>query len=70
MRFPQVSEPSPALALAVTERVWDCVSLQWEWLGGEVAQRPERERPAGRPSAAVAERDTAHEGVPEEARAA
>lgn len=70
MRFPQVSEPSPALALAVTERVWDCVSLQWEWLGGEVAQRPERERPAGRPSAAVTERDTVHEGVPEEARAA
>jgi glycerol-3-phosphate dehydrogenase (NAD(P)+) len=32
--FPTVSEPSPALAASVTERVWACVSLQWEWLGG------------------------------------
>jgi 1-acyl-sn-glycerol-3-phosphate acyltransferase len=32
--FPSVAEPSPALAAAVTERVWACVSLQWEWLGG------------------------------------
>ena len=25
---------SPALASGVTERIWACVSLQWEWLGG------------------------------------
>jgi glycerol-3-phosphate dehydrogenase (NAD(P)+) len=34
LRFPLVSEPSPALAAAVTERIWPCVMLQWEWLGG------------------------------------
>ena len=34
MRFPRVERPSPALAGAVTERIWPCVMLQWEWLGG------------------------------------
>jgi glycerol-3-phosphate dehydrogenase (NAD(P)+) len=34
LRFPQVSEPSAQLAGAVTERIWPCVMLQWEWLGG------------------------------------
>ena len=34
LRFPHVAEPSPALATAVTERIWPCVMLQWEWLGG------------------------------------
>lgn len=34
LTFPVVSEPSPALATAVTERIWPCVMLQWEWLGG------------------------------------
>jgi 1-acyl-sn-glycerol-3-phosphate acyltransferase len=34
LHFPLVSEPSPALASAVTERIWPCVMLQWEWLGG------------------------------------
>ena len=34
LRFPQVADPSPALAGAVTDRVWPCVMLQWEWLGG------------------------------------
>jgi len=34
LRFPIVDEPSPALATAVTERIWPCVMLQWEWLGG------------------------------------
>ncbi len=34
LRFPQVKNPSPALAGAVTERIWPCVMLQWEWLGG------------------------------------
>jgi 1-acyl-sn-glycerol-3-phosphate acyltransferase len=34
LRFPQVDEPSPQLARAVTARVWPCIELQWEWLGG------------------------------------
>ena len=34
LRFPQVQRVSPALASAVTERIWPCVMLQWEWLGG------------------------------------
>jgi 1-acyl-sn-glycerol-3-phosphate acyltransferase len=44
--FPRVKQPSRALAKRVTERVWTCVNLQWEWLGGarascgEQAPRP------------------------------
>jgi 1-acyl-sn-glycerol-3-phosphate acyltransferase len=34
LTFPQVSEASPQLAAAVTDRIWPCVMLQWEWLGG------------------------------------
>jgi glycerol-3-phosphate dehydrogenase (NAD(P)+) len=34
LRFPQVEGASPALAGAVTDRIWPCVLLQWEWLGG------------------------------------
>lgn len=34
LRFPQVEDASPALAGAVTNRIWPCVMLQWEWLGG------------------------------------
>lgn len=33
--FPVVGEPSPKLAAGVTRRIWACVSLQWEWLGGD-----------------------------------
>jgi glycerol-3-phosphate dehydrogenase (NAD(P)+) len=32
--FPTVDEPSQSVALAVAGRIWACVSLQWEWLGG------------------------------------
>jgi 1-acyl-sn-glycerol-3-phosphate acyltransferase len=39
LTFPKVAEPSPALAAAVTERIWPCVALQWEWLGGLVPLR-------------------------------
>jgi len=42
--FPTVQEPSRAIAGAVTTRVWACVSLQWEWLGGAKAPRA---RPVG-----------------------
>ncbi len=38
LRFPTVESCSPALASGVTERIWACVSLQWDWLGG--ANRP------------------------------
>jgi glycerol-3-phosphate dehydrogenase (NAD(P)+) len=34
LTFPKVETPSPALAKAVTDRIWPCVELQWEWLGG------------------------------------
>jgi 1-acyl-sn-glycerol-3-phosphate acyltransferase len=34
LRFPQVDHASPQLAGAVTDRIWPCVMLQWEWLGG------------------------------------
>jgi 1-acyl-sn-glycerol-3-phosphate acyltransferase len=34
LRFPVVPDPSAALAGAVTNRIWPCVMLQWEWLGG------------------------------------
>jgi glycerol-3-phosphate dehydrogenase (NAD(P)+) len=34
LTFPHVPAPSPALAGAVTDRIWPCVELQWEWLGG------------------------------------
>jgi 1-acyl-sn-glycerol-3-phosphate acyltransferase len=37
--FPTVERTSPNLAAGVTQRVWACVSLQWEWLGGEKAPR-------------------------------
>ena len=41
LRFPRPERATPSLALGVTERIWACVSLQWEWLGGEVAPREE-----------------------------
>jgi glycerol-3-phosphate dehydrogenase (NAD(P)+) len=34
LTFPRVETPSPFLAGEVTERIWPCVELQWEWLGG------------------------------------
>jgi 1-acyl-sn-glycerol-3-phosphate acyltransferase len=34
LSFPQVENPSKELASAVTDRIWPCVMLQWEWLGG------------------------------------
>jgi 1-acyl-sn-glycerol-3-phosphate acyltransferase len=39
--FPTTGRSSPALAAAVTERIWTCVNLQWEWLGGIGAGRRE-----------------------------
>jgi 1-acyl-sn-glycerol-3-phosphate acyltransferase len=34
VRFPKVENASPRLARAVADRIWPCVMLQWEWLGG------------------------------------
>jgi 1-acyl-sn-glycerol-3-phosphate acyltransferase len=42
LQFPTAGESSPALASAVTERIWACVGLQWEWLGGGHAPQPAR----------------------------
>ncbi len=39
--FPIAEHPSPSIALGVSERIWACVSLQWEWLGGVRAARAE-----------------------------
>jgi glycerol-3-phosphate dehydrogenase (NAD(P)+) len=39
LQFTRVAEPSPQLARAVMERVWACVELQWEWLGGTAPLR-------------------------------
>jgi hypothetical protein len=49
LRYPVVENYSPALAGAVTERIWACISLQWEWLGGEAAasEQPGGRRPQG-----------------------
>lgn len=34
-RFPQTDEPTATMAAAVVDRIWPCVQLQWEYLGGE-----------------------------------
>src|SRR5438270_3500631 len=43
--FPSTRRSSPALATAVTDRIWACVRLQWDWLGGAKAapDRPPRD---------------------------
>jgi glycerol-3-phosphate dehydrogenase (NAD(P)+) len=51
VRFPRPEHTTPGLAAAVTERIWACVSLQWEWLGGIPPQRaplPRASRPPAR----------------------
>jgi len=57
LRFPRPERSSPALAAAVTDRIWACVSLQWEWLGGVPAQP----RPVQQRSDASARRRGAHQ---------
>ena len=39
LQFPTAEHPSLRAAGMVTERVWACVNLQWEWLGGAPAPR-------------------------------
>jgi 1-acyl-sn-glycerol-3-phosphate acyltransferase len=38
LTFPRVENPSPRLAEEVTARLWPCVELQWNWLGGDQAE--------------------------------
>lgn len=35
MSFPKTENPTATMAAAVVDRVWPCVQLQWEYLGGE-----------------------------------
>jgi glycerol-3-phosphate dehydrogenase (NAD(P)+) len=44
LTYPRVGEPSKQLAQAVTDRIWPCVRLQWEWLGGDPSPRPAERR--------------------------
>ncbi len=34
LHYPRLEQCSPGLAGAVTDRIWACVRLQWDWLGG------------------------------------
>jgi 1-acyl-sn-glycerol-3-phosphate acyltransferase len=36
LRFPLMPEASPQIAGTATRRIWQRVTLQWEWLGGFV----------------------------------
>jgi glycerol-3-phosphate dehydrogenase (NAD(P)+) len=53
LTFPRVEEPSPFLAGEVTERIWPCVGLQWEWLGGLPPLRTAAVVGAGRMGTAI-----------------
>jgi glycerol-3-phosphate dehydrogenase (NAD(P)+) len=75
--FGATGDSSPALAAGVTERIWACVSLQWEWLGGERAAEPapeptragaDRGSRAERTCAARPERERISEAPADEAR--
>jgi 1-acyl-sn-glycerol-3-phosphate acyltransferase len=54
LTFPRVESPSPALAGAVTDRIWPCVELQWEWLGGTPSIRRAAVIGAGSAGTAIA----------------
>jgi 1-acyl-sn-glycerol-3-phosphate acyltransferase len=44
LHYPTIESCSPSLAGAVTDRIWACVSLQWDWLGGPQPADVEDER--------------------------
>ncbi|MEA2444203.1 MAG: glycerol-3-phosphate dehydrogenase, partial [Thermoleophilales bacterium] len=54
LTFPRVDEPSKSLATEVTARIWPCVELQWEWLGGLPPMRKAAVVGAGSAGTAVA----------------
>jgi 1-acyl-sn-glycerol-3-phosphate acyltransferase len=60
LRFPTTGSSSPALAASVTDRIWACVSLQWEWLGGAPAHEHSFEQASEdtAPAAAISARET------------
>lgn len=37
--LPRTEQVSPSLAAAATGRIWACIALQWEWLGGQAPPR-------------------------------
>jgi 1-acyl-sn-glycerol-3-phosphate acyltransferase len=39
LTFPHVEQPSSELAAAVTDRIWPCVELGWNSLGGHTTER-------------------------------
>jgi glycerol-3-phosphate dehydrogenase (NAD(P)+) len=39
LSFPRLENPALAEAAAVTDRIWLCVVLQWDWLGGKMPER-------------------------------
>jgi 1-acyl-sn-glycerol-3-phosphate acyltransferase len=49
LRYPIAESPSPKIALGVAERIWACVSVQWQWLGGEVQATAEQQHAAQTP---------------------
>ena len=53
LTYPRVERPSPFLAGEVTERIWPCVGLQWEWLGGLPPLRTAAVVGAGRMGTAI-----------------
>lgn len=55
LTYPRVESPSANLAGEVTARIWPCVSLQWEWLGGLPPLRKAAIVGAGSMGTAVAE---------------
>jgi 1-acyl-sn-glycerol-3-phosphate acyltransferase len=55
LTFPSLEQASPSLAARVTERIWPCVELQWEWLGGLPAMRKAAVVGAGEMGSAAAE---------------
>jgi 1-acyl-sn-glycerol-3-phosphate acyltransferase len=46
--FPRVEHPSPRLAQEVTARLWPCVELQWNWLGGDQIEEQPTDQPQRR----------------------
>jgi 1-acyl-sn-glycerol-3-phosphate acyltransferase len=62
LRFPTTGAASPSGAAAVTERIWACVSLQWEWLGG--ARSPERDEPVTQDATVHTPADAGQRRVP------
>ncbi|MEX2195560.1 MAG: 1-acyl-sn-glycerol-3-phosphate acyltransferase [Thermoleophilaceae bacterium] len=55
LTYPRVGTPSAHLAGEVTARIWPCVALQWEWLGGLPPLRKAAVVGAGSMGTAVAE---------------